>query len=67
MAITPGTTVVNWSSEPGKLYHLERTTDLTPGFNQVVGSNLPATPPMNTFTDTNAMGKGPFFYRIRLE
>lgn len=67
MKITSGGTVVSWSSELGKVYHLERTTDLTPGFNWVVGTNLPATPPLNTFTDTNAVGKGPFFYRIRLE
>ena len=67
IAVAPGERVVQWSSEPGKLYHLERATNLMSGFDHVVASSIAATPPLNTFTDTNAAGRGPIFYRIRLE
>jgi hypothetical protein len=65
----PGGVVVRWQSESNKLYRLERATNLTtaPAFNVNVRSNILATPPINTETDTTAVGSGPYFYRIRLE
>jgi hypothetical protein len=66
ITVTPTETMVSWSSEPGKFYQLERTTNLGQGFDQVVQGNIPATPPTNSMTDTNTVGQGPFFYRVRL-
>jgi len=58
---------VSWSSVAGRSYALERSTNLWLGFDYTVKINIPATPPVNTETDTNAAGSGPWFYRVRLE
>ena len=61
--------VVSWSSEPGKYYSLDRSSNLmsVAGFPTSVASNILATPPTNTWTDTSAVGDGPWLYRVRLE
>ena len=61
--------MVIWSSVAGKYYRLERSTNLLsiPVFDHTVRTGIPATPPVNTETDTNATGEGPYFYRIGLE
>ena len=46
--------IVSWGSTNHRLYDLERCTNLKSGQYEVVGSNLSATPPFNTFTDTVA-------------
>jgi hypothetical protein len=51
----------------GKRYRLERATNLTLGFNQTLGTNIADTAPTNAYPDTNAVNRGPFFYRVRLE
>ncbi len=56
--------VVEWSSELGRVYTLERSTDLAAGYTPVAG-NLVATPPLNSYTDQTALD-GPVFYRVRL-
>ena len=58
--------VIQWSSVTGKWYHLDRSTNLLaiPPFDYNVRSNIQATPPLNTETDTTATSQGPFFYRI---
>ena len=66
-ALIPEGNQVRWSSEPGKTYLLERSGDLAIGFDPVVQGGILATPPFNSLTDTNVLGRGPFFYRIRLE
>jgi len=59
--------VVSWPSVAGKVYRLERSTNLLSGFNSVVRSNILATPPLNTETDS-AVGFGNSrFYRLTLE
>jgi hypothetical protein len=67
-SVASGTTgiVVRWSSEPGKVYRLNRSTNLVSGFADIV-TNIPAIPAMNTETDTTATGKGPYFYRVTVE
>jgi hypothetical protein len=62
-------TVVRWSSVAGKYYRLDRGTNLliSPMFDFNVRSNIPATAPMNTETDANATGSGPYFYRIGVQ
>ena len=67
VTVTLTGTAVSWSSEQGKSYQLDRATNLGQGFDQVVQGNISATPPTNSITDTNTFGKGPFFYRVRLE
>ena len=61
--------VVRWQSTDGKLYSLQRGTNLTdiPPFGVLVRTNIPALAPMNTETDNAAIGTGPWYYRVMLE
>jgi hypothetical protein len=60
-----GGLIIRWSSVAGKTYSLHRTTDLAVPFT-AVGTNVPASPPQNQFTDATATGPGPFFYRVQV-
>ena len=63
---TGGVFRVNWSSVGGKRYRVLWSTNLNqPGFSNLA-TNVPATPPVNSFSDTNAVD-GVRFYRIDLE
>ena len=60
--------VVRWPSVDGKRYRVDRSTNLVSDpflFN--VQSNIPAVTPMNTVTDTTAVGDGPWCYRVQVE
>ena len=57
---------VRWSGDAGQVFALERSTNLSDGFTKVIRDQIQATPPINSITDTNAAGPGPFFYRVRL-
>ena len=60
--------VVRWRSAADVQYRLNRSTNLsTDGFGYLVRTNIPATPPMNSETDTTAVGTGPWFYRVGVE
>jgi PKD repeat protein len=56
---------VRWQSVAGVEYSLERSADLlsSPQF-VPVASGIPGQPGTTAFTDTNAPGSGPFFYRV---
>ena len=57
--------VVKWSSVTDRLYRLSRSTDLRAEFSGIA-SNLPGTPPLNTYTDvlsTNVLRA----YRIEVQ
>jgi hypothetical protein len=56
---------VEWSSVEGHAYDLDRSTSLLSGFT-AIQTNLLATPPINAYHDTNAIGPSSFFYRLRL-
>jgi len=58
---------VRWSGAAGQTYALERSTNLLAGFTEVVREGIKSTPPVNSITDTNTAGTGPFFYRVRLQ
>ena len=58
--------IVDWSSSTNRSYRLERSTDLLSGFS-AIQTNLPASPPRNTYEDSTATGPGPYFYRLRVE
>ena len=65
-SLTGGVFRVDWSSVAGKRYRVLWSTNLgVPGFSNLA-TNLPATPPVNSFEDTNAV-HGVRFYRIDLE
>lgn len=66
---------VVWQSSLGRSYTLERFDRLVSATPDEVEANLPvivrakipATPPLNSFLDTNAVPPGPYFYRLRLD
>ncbi|HLX68050.1 MAG TPA: S8 family serine peptidase, partial [Verrucomicrobiae bacterium] len=66
-ATNPGAIAVSWSSVAGKSYWLERTTNLATGFGTVVATNIPATAPTNTVTDTSAPPANAGFYRVGVQ
>jgi hypothetical protein len=59
--------LIRWPSVAGKTYRLERATNLVYGFNTVVGSNIAATPPINSQPDTNSLPSKARYYRIQVE
>ena len=61
---TPEGIVLNWNSVADRTYTLVRTTNLLEGFVYTVASDLPATPAMNTYTDTTAVAGEVYYYRI---
>ena len=64
---TPGV-IVNWQSVSGRNYFLERGTDLSaqPPFHPLA-TDIIGQPGTTTFTDTMAVGAGPFFYRLGVQ
>lgn len=56
--------VVSWQSASNRTYELDRTTNAAEGFG-VLATNLPATPPINVYTD-DAPPAAAGFYRVRL-
>jgi len=59
--------VVSWSSVAGKAYWLERSTNLLTGFNAIVTTNVAATAPANTQTDTAILPVNARFYRVGVQ
>ncbi len=59
--------VVRWPSISNRFYDLSRATNILAGTNAFIimpgASNMPATPVVNSYTDT-VQGLGPFFYKI---
>ena len=64
----PAEVAVTWSSVANRTYALERATNLgaAPAFS-VLQSNLPGLAGTTSWTDTNAPGSAPRFYRVRVE
>jgi len=61
-----GGVMLQWPSTVGTTYTIQKSTNLTQGF-QALSSALPATPPLNTFSDAFNEGKGATFYRIIIQ
>jgi hypothetical protein len=65
-AVVPdgGGVIVRWPSVSNRVYDLDRSDDVAGlGSPQVLSSNLPATPPMNCYTDVPS---GAAYYRVRV-
>lgn len=66
ISIPPGQGILlRWYSGAGMSFRVCRSTNLVEGF-QVIDPAVPATPPMNFYTDQNTTGRAAFFYRIEL-
>jgi len=58
---------LQWPSFAGRYYRLFRSTNFPTSFSAIIASNLAATPPLNTITDTPPNGIPNAFYRLQLE
>lgn len=58
-----------WGSVSNRFYTIERANELFPGGGSFtnLAEHLPATPPLNTWSDPSATNAPQFFYRLRLE
>jgi len=66
-ASTINDTVIRWPSVADKTYRLERATNLLVGFNVVVRSNISATPPTNSESDSAGFPAAARYYRVLVE
>jgi hypothetical protein len=63
--LVPGTVTVSWTSVSGRTYFLERSAGLTaPNAFTLLATNIYGQSGTTSYTDTNAVGAGPFFYRV---
>jgi hypothetical protein len=62
---TNDSTKLEWQSVAGKTYFLERSADLSlqPPFS-TLKNEIAGQADTTTYIDTNAVGTGPYFYRI---
>jgi Zn-dependent metalloprotease/subtilisin-like proprotein convertase family protein len=59
--------IISWNSASNRTYHIERSTSPAAGFSSKIATNLPASPPMNSYTDQPPTSAGPYFYRIKVQ
>jgi hypothetical protein len=64
-SLPDGSFLVEWASQAGRTYTLQRSAALEGPFTNI-GSNLAATPPANRFTDAAAASLPAAFYRVQL-
>jgi pectin methylesterase-like acyl-CoA thioesterase len=60
---TASNATVTWQSVAGVNYFLERSADLAASFT-LLATNILGQAGTTSYADTNAAGKGPFFYRV---
>jgi len=63
---SPDGTIVSWQSVGNRTYGIGRTTNLLEAFEKIE-TGVTATPPLNTYMDGGATGRGPYFYQIQVE
>jgi hypothetical protein len=56
--------VVTWQSQNTRMYYLQRSTDLTQSAFSTIQADIAGQAVTTSYTDTNAVGPGPFFYRV---
>lgn len=59
-------TVLTWSSVSNRSYFIQSATNLGSGFASTIASNIPATPPSNTHTNSNG-GTAALHYRVGIQ
>ena len=70
--MTPSTSasgiILGWESVNTRRYWLERASNLAaqPAFS-IIASNLPGQVNVTTYTDTNTIDAGPYFYRVGVQ
>jgi parallel beta-helix repeat protein len=64
MALGPAGFVVTWVSENTRMYYLQRSAALAQSGFFTIEDNIVGQAGTTSYTDTNAVGPGPFFYRI---
>jgi hypothetical protein len=63
----PSGLVVNWDSVPGITYFIQSSTNLAQPAFSTIRSNIVGQANVTSFMDTNAVGNGPFFYRVGVQ
>jgi predicted outer membrane repeat protein len=63
--MTPAGNVVRWSSVAGKSYAVLRSISLMSEFT-VIQTDITATPPANSYTDTTADNEAVYYYKVRV-
>ncbi|HBA85199.1 MAG TPA: hypothetical protein DCZ95_14010 [Verrucomicrobia bacterium] len=66
-AVSENGFVLSWYSAHSKTYQLSRADNLANGFTAVIAQGIPATPPLNVYTDTTAQAEAQYFYRVSVE
>ena len=59
----PAGIVVTWASQTTRIYFLQRSASLTQVYS-TIQDNILGQPGTTSYTDTTAIGPGPFFYRV---
>jgi hypothetical protein len=61
---SPAGFVVTWQSQNTRSYYLQRSVDLSHSVFSTIQDNITGQAGTTIYTDTNALGPGPFFYRV---